>query len=157
MELLTGRGTGAKSVEVALFPDTMRRSTQLGNTLALIDRPPELLLLHISASGGTTLRVDWDDATRWCFPPNPKSSPFLVFPPITTIRIMDRRTPYTLSVLAPSTTGADESRTTIQNRLRDFVLEFQLDNAFIYRYTSHTYNCAILRLGANRDVLIVIN
>ncbi|KAJ6070824.1 hypothetical protein N7467_012143 [Penicillium canescens] len=46
---------------------------------------------------------------------------------------MDRRTPYTLSVLAPSTNGADESRQTIQNRLRDFVLEFQLDNAFIYR------------------------
>ncbi|KAJ5148584.1 hypothetical protein N7448_000162 [Penicillium atrosanguineum] len=46
---------------------------------------------------------------------------------------MDRRTPYTLSVLAPSTNGVDESRTTIQNRLRDFVLEFQLDNAFIYR------------------------
>ena len=53
---------------------------------------------------------------------------------------MDRRTPYTLSVLAPSTTRADESRTTIQNRLRDFVLEFQLDNAFIYRYTSHIHN-----------------
>ncbi|KAJ5517759.1 Nucleic acid-binding OB-fold [Penicillium expansum] len=46
---------------------------------------------------------------------------------------MDRRTPYTLSVLAPSTNGADEDRTTIQNRLRDFVLEFQLDNAFVYR------------------------
>ena len=47
---------------------------------------------------------------------------------------MDRRTPYTLSVLAPSTDGAEESRTQIQARLRDFVLEFQLDNAFIYRY-----------------------
>ncbi|GMF73860.1 unnamed protein product [Aspergillus oryzae] len=46
---------------------------------------------------------------------------------------MDRRTPYTLSVLAPSTDGAEESRTQIQQRLRDFVLEFQLDNAFIYR------------------------
>ncbi|KAL5355662.1 MCM2/3/5 family-domain-containing protein [Aspergillus floccosus] len=46
---------------------------------------------------------------------------------------MDRRTPYTLSVLAPSTDGAEESRTQIQARLRDFVLEFQLDNAFIYR------------------------
>ncbi|KAJ5980970.1 Nucleic acid-binding OB-fold [Penicillium waksmanii] len=46
---------------------------------------------------------------------------------------MDRRTPYTLSVLAPSTNGADESRSQIQNKLRDFVLEFQLDNAFIYR------------------------
>ncbi|KAJ5621026.1 hypothetical protein N7510_005010 [Penicillium lagena] len=47
--------------------------------------------------------------------------------------VMDRRTPYTLSVLAPSTTGADESRTLTEGRLRDFVLEFQLDNAFIYR------------------------
>lgn len=47
--------------------------------------------------------------------------------------IMDRRTPYTLSVLAPSTDGAEESRTQIQARLREFVLEFQLDNAFIYR------------------------
>lgn len=47
---------------------------------------------------------------------------------------MDRRTPYTLSVLAPSTDGNDESRTQIQARLREFVLEFQLDNAFIYRY-----------------------
>ncbi|KAJ5831811.1 hypothetical protein N7474_000122 [Penicillium riverlandense] len=46
---------------------------------------------------------------------------------------MDRRTPYTLSVLAPSTAGADESRTLTEGRLRDFVLEFQLDNAFIYR------------------------
>lgn len=47
---------------------------------------------------------------------------------------MDRRTPYTLSVLAPSENGADESKTTVQARLRDFVLEFQVDNAFIYRY-----------------------
>lgn len=47
---------------------------------------------------------------------------------------MDRRTPYTLSVLAPSTNGADESKTAIQNKLKDFVLQFQLDNAFIYRY-----------------------
>ncbi|KAL5340576.1 MCM2/3/5 family-domain-containing protein [Aspergillus crustosus] len=46
---------------------------------------------------------------------------------------MDRRTPYTLSVLAPSTDGADENRSTTQARLREFVLEFQLDNAFIYR------------------------
>lgn len=51
-----------------------------------------------------------------------------------TLYAMDRRTPYTLSVLAPSTDGADESRTQVQARLREFVLEFQLDNAFIYRY-----------------------
>jgi DNA replication licensing factor MCM5 len=55
---------------------------------------------------------------------------------------MDRRTPYTLSVLAPSTNGAEESKTTIQNNLRQFVLEFQLDNAFVYRYVSHIYEDA---------------
>ena len=55
-------------------------------------------------------------------------------PPLRTVISMDRRTPYTLSVLAPSTDGADESRTQIQSKLREFVLEFQLDNAFIYRY-----------------------
>lgn len=49
---------------------------------------------------------------------------------------MDRRSPFTLSVLAPSTDGAEESRTQIQARLREFVLEFQLDNAFIYRHGS---------------------
>jgi hypothetical protein len=49
---------------------------------------------------------------------------------------MDRRTPYTLSVLAPSTDGKEESRTQIQAKLRGFILEFQLDNAFIYRYAA---------------------
>lgn len=54
---------------------------------------------------------------------------------------MDRRTPYSLSVLAPSTAGPDESKTVVQARLRQFVLEFQLDNAFIYRfaYQIHEY------------------
>lgn len=47
---------------------------------------------------------------------------------------MDRRTPYTLSVLKASDDGNDESRTHIQYKLRDFVLTFQLDNAFIYRW-----------------------
>ena len=47
---------------------------------------------------------------------------------------MDRRNPYTLSVLSPSTDGAEESRTQIQAQLREFVLVFQLDGAFIYRY-----------------------
>ncbi|CAG8941191.1 unnamed protein product [Penicillium salamii] len=46
---------------------------------------------------------------------------------------MDRRTPYSLSVLAPSTDGRDESKSVKQGRLRQFVLEFQLDNAFVYR------------------------
>ncbi|KAK2814024.1 minichromosome maintenance protein 5 [Emmonsiellopsis sp. PD_5] len=46
---------------------------------------------------------------------------------------MDRRTPYSLSVLEPQTNGPEEPRTRIQAQLREFVLAFQLDNAFIYR------------------------
>jgi DNA replication licensing factor MCM5 len=49
---------------------------------------------------------------------------------------MDRRVPYSLSVLAPSQDGADESRLAIQARLREFILAFQLDNSFIYRYSN---------------------
>jgi hypothetical protein len=51
----------------------------------------------------------------------------------TIIADMDTRTPYALSVLAPSQDGADESRVAIQGRLREFILAFQLDNSFIYR------------------------
>lgn len=55
---------------------------------------------------------------------------------------MDRRNPYTLSVLAPSQDGEDESRVVIQGRLREFILAFQLDNSFIYRlekkFCAHT-------------------
>lgn len=46
---------------------------------------------------------------------------------------MDRETPYSLSVLQPSTDGPDEARTQVQAQLREFILAFQLDNAFIYR------------------------
>ncbi|KAL1990005.1 hypothetical protein VTN49DRAFT_7202 [Thermomyces lanuginosus] len=45
---------------------------------------------------------------------------------------MDRRTPYTLSV-AGGSHQSDDSRVQIQARLREFILAFQLDNAFIYR------------------------
>ncbi|PGH00765.1 hypothetical protein AJ79_08103 [Helicocarpus griseus UAMH5409] len=46
---------------------------------------------------------------------------------------MDRRTPYSLSVLQPQTDGLEEPRTKIQAQLREFILAFQLDNTFIYR------------------------
>lgn len=68
---------------------------------------------------------------------------------------MDRRTPYTLSVLAPSENGADESKTTIQARLRDFVLEFQVDNAFIYRYEMNRHREELQ--GTNRLTATEIN
>ncbi|KAI9740475.1 MAG: minichromosome maintenance protein 5 [Cirrosporium novae-zelandiae] len=48
---------------------------------------------------------------------------------------MDRRSTYTVSgVLLPDIDGNEETqRSRIQARLREFVLEFRLDNAFIYR------------------------
>ncbi|KAL1959949.1 hypothetical protein VTO42DRAFT_617 [Malbranchea cinnamomea] len=46
---------------------------------------------------------------------------------------MDRRTPYSLSVLQPAVDGPDEARTQVQAQLREFILAFQLDSAFIYR------------------------
>lgn len=46
---------------------------------------------------------------------------------------MDRQPVYSLSVLAPDPDANDDSRTQIKNELRDFILEFRIDNAFIYR------------------------
>ncbi|KAI9781335.1 MAG: minichromosome maintenance protein 5 [Peltula sp. TS41687] len=46
---------------------------------------------------------------------------------------MDRQSIFSLSVLAPEDGDREGSRTHIQDQLRDFILEFQLDNAFIYR------------------------
>ena len=45
---------------------------------------------------------------------------------------MDVRSVYSLSVLAPDT-DSQNSRTQTQTQLRQFILEFRLDNAFIYR------------------------
>lgn len=47
---------------------------------------------------------------------------------------MDRQSAYALSVLNPDRDGNEDSRTRIESQLREFVLEFRLDNAFIYRY-----------------------
>ena len=49
---------------------------------------------------------------------------------------MDRATVSTVSVLAPDPEIGGDSKSHIQTRLRDFILEFRLDNAFIYRYSS---------------------
>lgn len=47
---------------------------------------------------------------------------------------MDKQSVFSLSVLAPQDGDNEGSRTHIQDQLRDFILEFRLDNAFIYRY-----------------------
>ncbi|KAI9818235.1 MAG: minichromosome maintenance protein 5 [Thelocarpon impressellum] len=46
---------------------------------------------------------------------------------------MDRQSVFSLSVLAPDYGDNEDSRGQIQQQLCDFVLEFRLDNAFIYR------------------------
>lgn len=46
---------------------------------------------------------------------------------------MDRQSPFYLSVLAPDREDGEGSRGEIQQRLRNFVLEFRLGNSFVYR------------------------
>jgi hypothetical protein len=47
--------------------------------------------------------------------------------------IMDRQSVYSLNVLPPDFDADQNSRTQIQSQLREFILEFRLDNSFIYR------------------------
>ena len=47
---------------------------------------------------------------------------------------MDKQSIFSLSVLAPDFDEGEDSRTHIRDQLRDFILEFRLDNAFTYRY-----------------------
>ncbi|KAI9850607.1 MAG: minichromosome maintenance protein 5 [Thelocarpon superellum] len=46
---------------------------------------------------------------------------------------MDRQSVYSLSVLAPDYDPNEETRGRIKQQLADFILDFRLDNAFIYR------------------------
>ncbi|MCJ1324389.1 minichromosome maintenance protein 5 [Thelotrema lepadinum] len=46
---------------------------------------------------------------------------------------MDRQSVFSLSVLPPDVDATQNSRSQIQGQLREFILEFRLDNAFIYR------------------------
>ena len=46
---------------------------------------------------------------------------------------MDVQQPYSLSVLPPDPDASEDSRSQVQSHFRDFILEFRLDNAFIYR------------------------
>ena len=46
---------------------------------------------------------------------------------------MDREQVYSLSVLPPDYSENEDTRQQILRALQDFILEFRLDNAFIYR------------------------
>lgn len=48
--------------------------------------------------------------------------------------IMDRQSVYSLSVLAPDySENNEDSRRQVQTQLQNFILEFRLENSFIYR------------------------
>jgi len=47
---------------------------------------------------------------------------------------MDRESVYSLSVFNTTAEQERDSRAALQQRLMNFILEFQLDNIFIYRY-----------------------
>ena len=47
---------------------------------------------------------------------------------------MDQQSVYSLNVLPPDEDLIEDSRTQIQYQLREFILEFRLDNTYIYRY-----------------------
>lgn len=66
--------------------------------------------------------------------------PYWFASPQNSYTAMDRRSAYSLSVLAPDPDAIEDSKTQIQAQLRDFILEFRLDNAFIYRCVLWCYN-----------------
>jgi DNA replication licensing factor MCM5 len=47
---------------------------------------------------------------------------------------MDRQSVYSLSVLPPDYENNDDTRGQVQVQLEQFILQFRLDNAFVYRY-----------------------
>lgn len=55
---------------------------------------------------------------------------------------MDRQSAYALSVYGPETDDngnvLQESRSTTEKQLMNFILEFQLDGVFVYRYVCQT-------------------
>lgn len=64
---------------------------------------------------------------------------------------MDRRSVYSRSVLAPDPDASEDSRSQVQAYLREFVLEFRLDNAFIYRYELYSKSQELLLIVLQRS------
>lgn len=62
---------------------------------------------------------------------------------------MDRQSVYSLSVLAPDPDESEGSATQTQAQLREFILEFRLDNAFIYR-------CVTQSQTVREDVILML-
>lgn len=49
---------------------------------------------------------------------------------------MDRQTVYSLSVFDPDDRDTEDNNSQVQRQLVDFVLDFHIDNVFIYRCAS---------------------
>ena len=63
----------------------------------------------------------------------------------------DQRRPYSLSVLAPDPEARNDSRVHVQQELRDFILDFRLDNSYIYRLTIFQYRLCTTSNEYHRD------
>lgn len=51
---------------------------------------------------------------------------------------MDRQSVFSLSVLPPEYGDNEDTRGQVQSQLEQFILQFRIDNAFIYRYETFT-------------------
>ena len=60
---------------------------------------------------------------------------------------MDRQSVYSLSVFGRDPAEEPDSRAHIQQQFVEFVLDFQLDNVFVYRSVEHSDSTCRLRLG----------
>ena len=49
---------------------------------------------------------------------------------------MDQRSVFSSRLFDPSFAGAEDSSTAVRAALEQFILEFRLDNSFIYRFAS---------------------
>jgi DNA replication licensing factor MCM5 len=49
---------------------------------------------------------------------------------------MDRRSVFSSRLYDPTYPGAEDSSTAVRALLEQFILEFRLDNSFIYRFVS---------------------
>lgn len=51
---------------------------------------------------------------------------------------MDHQSVFSSRLFGPTFAGADDSSTAVRAQLEKFILEFRLDNSFIYRFVSQT-------------------
>lgn len=64
---------------------------------------------------------------------------------------MDRQSVYSTHVYEPTFGDNSDTRLQLQTQLETFILDFRLDNNFVYRYTT----CSIGRRGISKLMKII--